>query len=739
MPAVAQAPSIPGLEPYGILSPTLGLKDDLEALLLKDGYLTGPLDDTVDVFYRQGAIERAKKRLEEFTQSFPDNVLLIDQFYKRDQTFKLMFGTKRDLAYRDDANNRMVYVTPKWSTGVIMVTNASLKVYGGTLIDHCDTDPVAWVDDTGGQVTVSRETTIKQENTASVKLAFAAGAGTGLVAHHVISSINLTAVDSIGCWIRSSVALSAGDFKLLLDDTAACTSPLESIDIPAISADTWTWVNVAIATPANLTAVVAVGLNQVVDKGAFDLYLDFIVGGDWTDQLNAADFLTIGTTYSTADTWYEVASVQNDTELTLTAVYAGSTAYQQAYQARQTYTGTATDYWRSVTFELTDEWIATNGVDNPIAYPGSGQAATLAGAPKTRQLTVYEGYLVFGDVTDAGNRFPQRLQWPNHATTTGWATGDSGNLTIDGIGILTGFAKLQGFLLAFSERAIDKLWLVTGTTVFEKKRAVDDLGCFAPNSIIQTNEGVYFWAPDNTFRFFTGFTWESISGRMETFLKNLHPDYEANMQSLYNEEFDLCVWAVPSSASTGRLDTVLIYDPAEDTWAVMDLDVVSLGSYQIETAFTWNTLPYGTWDTWPWEKWDTRMGLENAPIDLLGAYDGQVYRLFGSDTDDGAAYTAKFALPVDLGGKKAPHLKKRVLFVDIFAMNEGNGTLAFNLSPDYEGYQALGSVSLSGSPSILRQRIAVDVSFFNAILQGYGTTRFRFLGIVFWAVPSGWR
>lgn len=738
MPAVAD--KLQGLEAYGILSPTLGLKDDGEALLLKDGYVLNPLEDTADVFFRHGAIERVKKRSQEFSAELPDTVLLIDQFWKRDQTFKLMFATKRDLAYRDEGNNRFQYVTPKWSTGVIMVTAASLKVYGGTLIDSCDTDPVAWVDDTAGQVTVSRETTIKQENTASVKLAFAAGAGTGLVAHHVIASINLTAVDSIGCWVRSSIALTAGDFKLLLDDTAACTSPLESIDIPAISANTWTWVSLPIVTPANLTAVVAVGLNQVVDKGAFDLYLDFIVGGDWADQLNAADFLTIGTTYSTADTWYEVASVQNDTELTLTAVYAGSTAYQQAYQARQTYTGTATDYWRPATMELTDEWLATNGVDNLQTYSGSGQAADTAGnPPKCRQLTVYEGYLVLGDVTDGGNRFPQRLQWPNHATTTGWATGDSGALEIDGIGVLAGFARLQGFLLAFSERAIDKLWIVTGETVFEKKRAVEGIGCWAPNSIIETDGGVYFWSPDNTFRFFTGFTWEPISARLETFLKNLHPDYEMDIQSVYNEEFDLCLWAVPSSASTGRLDTLLIYDPSEDTWGISDLDIASLGSYQVETQLTWDTLAYTDWDSWPWDKWDTRLGLANAPVDLMGGYDGALYRVFGADTDDGAAYTGKFTLSTDLGNKKAIHLRKRVLFVDIYAMNEGTGTLSFNISPDYAGFQALGSVSLAGSATILRQRIATDVSFFNALVQGYASNKFRFLGIIFWAVPSGFR
>ena len=405
-----------------------------------------------------------------------------------------------------------------------------------------------------------------------------------------------------------------------------------------------------------------------------------------------------------------------------------------------TYTGTATEYWKSTTFELTDEWIITNGVDNVQMYNGSGQAADLSGSPpKCRQLYSYEGYLVFGDVTDAGNRYPQRIQWANHATTTGWAVGDSGNLDIDGVGILTGFARLQGFLLALSERAIDKLWVVVGDEVFDKKRALDGVGCYAPDSIIETNEGVYFYGTDNTFRFFTGFTWGSISSRIEGILKNLHPDYEANIQSLYNEEYDLCVWAIPSGNSTGRLDTLVVYDPDEDTWGISDRDVACMGSYEVETQYSWNTLPFTSWDSWPWEKWDTRLGLEGAPIDLIGGYDGQIYEIFGSDTDDGSDYTAKFGFPIDLGGKKSPHLKKRVLFIDVYTMSEGSGTLYFNINKDYAGFEAVGSIDLAGSAEILKQTIPCDFSLFSGIFQGYSTSRFRFLGVVFWYISLGRR
>lgn len=50
--------------------------------------------------------------------------------------------------------------------------------------------------------------------------------------------------------------------------------PLETLNIPALLAGVWTKVNLTLATPANLTAVISVGLNMAVDKGAFVINID---------------------------------------------------------------------------------------------------------------------------------------------------------------------------------------------------------------------------------------------------------------------------------------------------------------------------------------------------------------------------------------------------------------------------------------------------------------------------------
>ena len=93
--------------------------------------------------------------------------------------------------------------------------------------------------------------------------------------------MNLSKYDYIECWVKSSVATSAGNLKLHLDNAAITGdgNDLESLDIPALSADTWTYVRIALSQPENDTAIVSVGLEYDSDFGsssAVTVWLDDI-------------------------------------------------------------------------------------------------------------------------------------------------------------------------------------------------------------------------------------------------------------------------------------------------------------------------------------------------------------------------------------------------------------------------------------------------------------------------------
>jgi len=124
--------------------------------------------------------------------------------------------------------------------------------------------------------TVSLDTKDKKQGSQSCKFVIAAGASAGDIATDSITSKDISGYDYIEFWIKSTVATSAGNLKILLDDSASCASPIETLSVPALSADTWTFCRVALANPETDTAIISVGLEYDSDIGAATVWLDDI-------------------------------------------------------------------------------------------------------------------------------------------------------------------------------------------------------------------------------------------------------------------------------------------------------------------------------------------------------------------------------------------------------------------------------------------------------------------------------
>ena len=130
---------------------------------------------------------------------------------------------------------------------------------------------------TDGDFTQSLDTQDRKHGTQSLKMVVAAGASAGDFVTDSITSKDLSKYDTIEMWVKSTVATSAGNLKLLLDDTASCASPLETLSIPALSADTWTFVRMSLSNPETDTAIISVGLEYDSDLGACTIWIDDIV------------------------------------------------------------------------------------------------------------------------------------------------------------------------------------------------------------------------------------------------------------------------------------------------------------------------------------------------------------------------------------------------------------------------------------------------------------------------------
>ena len=127
--------------------------------------------------------------------------------------------------------------------------------------------------------TVTASTTNKKEGTASANIVMTASATTTLAGYeNLASTIDLSSIDSIQLWVRSSVATDVNDIEIVLDDTAGCGSLLENVDILALVAGTWKLATLAITGNSDMTAIKYIGLSIAVDNGAQTVNLDKIFG-----------------------------------------------------------------------------------------------------------------------------------------------------------------------------------------------------------------------------------------------------------------------------------------------------------------------------------------------------------------------------------------------------------------------------------------------------------------------------
>ena len=122
--------------------------------------------------------------------------------------------------------------------------------------------------------TITADTKMKKQGTASNRIVITGSASAGDIATDSITSKDISQYTHIEFWIRSSVATSSGNLKILLDNTANCASPLETLSVPALSADTWTFCRVALANPESDTAIISVGIEYDADLGACTVWLD---------------------------------------------------------------------------------------------------------------------------------------------------------------------------------------------------------------------------------------------------------------------------------------------------------------------------------------------------------------------------------------------------------------------------------------------------------------------------------
>jgi hypothetical protein len=137
-------------------------------------------------------------------------------------------------------------------------------------LHNCNT---AFDESVDSDFTITANTEDYKTGSASNKIVIAAGASAGDTASDTITSVNIEKYDYIEFWIKSTVATSSGNLKIHLVDAGGIE---ESLDVPALTADTWKYCRVALSNPEDNTAITQIRFEYDSDLGACVVYLDDI-------------------------------------------------------------------------------------------------------------------------------------------------------------------------------------------------------------------------------------------------------------------------------------------------------------------------------------------------------------------------------------------------------------------------------------------------------------------------------
>ena len=439
-----------------------------------------------------------------------------------------------------------------------------------TVVEDCED---VWV--ASANVTCAVDGADYKIGTYSVKLTIADAFTTGLIAYEDFSSADLTDYDTIRFWFKSSVTLAAGAVQILLDDTSGCVSPKETLDLPAITADTWTYVSIALDDPTQLSAIISVGLNAVTDPGDGTIFR--------IDDVKVFD----------------------------------------------TFSGDTDDMYSIVVYQ--DSYVFTQGIENVKVWDMAASAvSTLTGTTnyKCKALAVLGERICMYNLEDTGVDKPQRVRWCVAGDVTDWSGGGSGyndlTTSMETGGIINAL-PLGNYVVLYGKRTITLQEYVGGSTIYNFDKRVTDKGPINGRCVVDVGTEHAFVGTDDVYAYSGGRYVDPIGA-------NILPDI---IDTIETDKHDRCfaeyiptrhelqLHIVPTGETLPTLSYIL--DIRHKNWAQATSEFTGYGSYVVTSATTIGDL-VGTIGEQNWKFGDSVYSA-NKRIHLYGTSDGYVRKL----------------------------------------------------------------------------------------------------------------
>lgn len=320
-----------------------------------------------------------------------------------------------------------------------------------------------------------------------------------------------------------------------------------------------------------------------------------VVTGDvncqWLDAsgLKAGDQFILDDDHTAAGepdaNWATIASVDSNTQLTLSATYAsyGGTHTSGSYKARKLHSVPSGERWQFAS--VNGKFCFVNGNVYGQYWDGTSTYATnLESSPTytkyARYCVSYANRLVLADMyhPDDAARNPWLVRWSKEGDPTDWTDSTSGfSEFIDSEEPITGLGVAGSSLVVFKKTGY-YIGYRTGESASplafpSNKRGI---GLYAPNSLVHV-AGTVAWMGLNDFYFLNGDNAESIGDPIRKKFFDLVADDE--LESVFgvnNSRFNEVLWV----ANTDVGQYVFVYNWKEKNWLSYEFsnNITGLGS-----------------------------------------------------------------------------------------------------------------------------------------------------------------
>jgi hypothetical protein len=309
------------------------------------------------------------------------------------------------------------------------------------------------------------------------------------------------------------------------------------------------------------------------------------VNCQWLDAsgLAAGDKFILDSDHSAAiepdSAWATIASVDSNTQLTLSATYAsyGGVGTSGSYKARKIHSVPAGERWQYAS--VNGKFCYVNGNVQGQYWDGTSTYSTNINTTycnQARYCVSYANRLVIADVYDGDTaaRNPWKVRWSAEGDPTDWTDVTAGfNDFIDSEEPITGLGVVGSNLIVFKKTSYyigSRTGEASAPISFPSNRR--GIGLYAPYSLVHV-AGTVAWMGLNDFYYLNGDTAESIGGPIrKKFFELVADDELINVFGVNNGRYNEVLWVANTSAGQYTFS----YNWVEKSW----------GPYQFSSNLT---------------------------------------------------------------------------------------------------------------------------------------------------------